>query len=73
MTNKLEKLSIVPLSVLLPNVGSLDTVSERAPVLQEMFSQIHSENVASTAVVPREKLNEESMLSQVMQWLSIGS
>ena len=65
------RLSVVPLAVLLPKLGELSNLSKLAPFLERKLADLQAEQKTDDNEAPRAG-SEESMLNQVLQWLSIG-
>ena len=71
------RLPVMPLAVLLPQFGELG----KLPSLAAQFEKRHQELLGATqrfsgeedAEGRRERLAEESMLNQALQWLQVGT
>ena len=68
----IEKLATMPLAVLLPPQGNLNMLSSLKPHFQRRLQDLHNERAQLAGEVSREHLSEDSMLSQVLQWLAVG-
>lgn len=71
------RLSTMPLAVILPRMGELRLLQGLKPVLERRYREAQSRNSQAHASPhgtesPKEIQSEESMLSQVLQWLSLG-
>ena len=70
------RLSVMPLAVLLPTLGDLKNVPLIRPQITRHLEELHAE--ASTLAGEeegeerRKRQAEESMLNQVLLWLSVG-
>jgi len=70
---KEEQLSALPLSVLLPACGDLSHLVRCQEAIVSRYQALALLHAESQDEITKEKLAEESMLSQVIQWLSAGS
>lgn len=70
---KTEQLSSLPLSVLLPACGDLSHLVRCQETIVGNYQALALLHAESQDEITKEKLAEESMLSQVIQWLSAGS
>ena len=69
------KLAIMPLAALLPDLGSLDRLAGFSASLSGRLEQLQASRVSSVGEESAEearRISEETMLTQVMQWLSAG-
>ncbi len=67
-----ERLSVVPLAVLLPKLGELTDLPKLASGIERKYEEL----VAATESDPEQNTqlaSEQAMLNQVVQWLSIGT
>lgn len=70
------RLSVMPLAVLLPAVGDLSMLSQIEANLQKHLHELQQEKLAFSVDESEEqtgRISEESMLNQVLLWLSAGS
>ncbi len=71
------RLATMPLAVILPRMGELRLLQGLKPVLEKRYREAQNRNSHAhvstlSAELPKEIQSEESMLSQVLQWLSLG-
>lgn len=74
-TARKSRLSVMPLAVLLPPVGSISELSRLAPGLQRRLVELQQGKSAMSVDESEEqthRASEESMLNQVMLWLTSG-
>ena len=67
-----EKLSIMPLAALLPSIGDLKNLPKMAEELAAQQVEVQEARGTATSENERALAVEESMLNQVLQWLSLG-
>ncbi len=68
------KVSIMPLAVLLPRLGEVSSIANFAEAFQQRVEEIQQQRDGEeigTEHDLRRLLNEEAMLTQVLQWLSV--
>lgn len=72
-----QRLAVMPLAVLLPSLGNLTDIHLLRPHINRRLEELQAEAAASAGEddneIRRKRLAEESMLNQVLQWLSVGS
>ncbi len=67
-----ERLSVMPLTVLLPKLGELTDLPKLASGIERKYEEL----VAASESDPEQNTqlaSEQAMLNQVVQWLSIGT
>lgn len=65
------RLAVMPLTVLLPALGDITSLSICTGQLESRYRQLQAQNVSPPEEVESwARLGEESMLNQVLQWLS---
>lgn len=70
------RLSVMPLAVLLPKLGEISSLPRLAELLEKRLADLQAKKHQMLNDEGEERvrrLNEESMLNQVMQWLAAGS
>lgn len=68
-----EKLATMPLSVLLPQIGDLSSLSAASENLENRLQEVQSnDNDGGTQDDVRRRVGEEAMLLQVLNWLNVG-
>jgi len=65
-------LSTMPLGTLLPELGELSHLYQIRHELKEKYKSVHAESASAASEPAKERLAEESMLNQLLQWLSLG-
>lgn len=70
------RLALMPLAVLLPKIGDLRQVAQGSDLFASRLAEIQSQNLSGVmededAESVKRRSLEESMLNQVLQWLSI--
>jgi hypothetical protein len=72
----ISKLSVMPLTMLLPELGDMSKLPRFAASFQHRLEQLQGARGAfqdEDSPDTSRSVSEESMLTQVMQWLSAGS
>jgi hypothetical protein len=68
------RLAVMPLAVLLPQLGNLSTLAQLAPVMEQRLADLQADRKGTKESEELARVgSEEAMLNQVMQWLSIGN
>ena len=68
-----KKLPVIPLAVLLPQIGNVSDLQRVSTLLSQKLKNIQEEKTAKTEGLTKDKALEESMLTQAMTWLSLGA
>jgi hypothetical protein len=65
-----DKLSIIPLAVLLPEFGEVNRLHASRARLEMRLEQLQSKTIGAEQT--KDEVSEETMLNQAIQWLSLG-
>ena len=68
-----KKLASMPLSILLPRLGELSLLHSIREKLQKRHQELLALKTTNAEELSREILSEESMINQILQWLSVPS
>jgi hypothetical protein len=74
MSLEKSRLAVMPLAVLLPRLGDLSVLAQLAPNVERRLADLQGSRQGTKESDELARVgNEESMLNQVVQWLSIGN
>lgn len=65
-----DKLSVIPLAVLLPELGEVNRLHSSRARLELRLEQLQNKTIGVEQ--SKDELSEETMLNQVIQWLTLG-
>ena len=66
------RLPVMPLAVLLPQLGDLGALSGMAASIEARLAELEALRTTADEEWTRETAAEDSMLNQVMRWLTVG-
>lgn len=69
---KSERLGVMPLAVLLPRLGDIHQLASMAEKLDKRYRALQAEHSSVVSEGSQSRNREESMLGQILQWLSLG-
>ena len=67
------KLAVMPLSVLLPPIGDVSHLGMYRDTILQRYQELWEQRTSGGEEASKEQLREESMLNQIIQWLTMGS